>query len=53
MQLLWRGKDALISAMKLISAAEMAVGGNRNNKRPFVWRQSILRPAKKAKQVRF
>lgn len=37
--------------MKLIAAAELAVGGNRKNKRPFVWRQPILRPAKKAKQV--
>jgi len=37
--------------MKLIAAAELAAGVNTYKARPFVWRQSILRPAKRAKQA--
>jgi hypothetical protein len=37
--------------MKLIAAAELAAGVNTYKVRPFVWRQSILRPAKRAKQA--
>ena len=51
LQVLWHGKEALVSAMKLIAAAELAANGQTPKVRPFVWRQSILRPAKRAKQA--
>ena len=50
-QLLWKGREALISAMKLISAAELAASVDGGAAKPFVWRQPIMRPAVTRKQV--
>ena len=50
-QLLWKGREALISAMKLISAAERAASVDSAAAKPFVWRQPIMRPAATRKQV--
>lgn len=50
-QMLWKGREALVAALKLISAAELAAGIEDSKRRPFVWRQPILRTASNAKQV--
>lgn len=49
--MLWKGREALVAALKLISAAELAAGIENSKRRPFVWRQPIMRTASNAKQV--
>lgn len=49
--MLWQGREALIATLKLISAAELASSIEDSSRRPFIWRQSILRAAANPKQV--
>ena len=51
MQLIWQGETAFASALKLIAAAERTMDRSEGELETFVYRQSILRPAKTKKQV--
>ena len=55
LQLLWKGQDALETALDLISVAERASQQHdlqtQTATEQFVWRQDILRPAADSSQV--
>ena len=53
-QLLWRGGEAFVDALKLVAAAEAAADVLRaagEDIGPFVWRQPLMRPAASAEQA--